>query len=252
MRTIKLQRRQKTRLVITFIFFLLFPVTIYYLSPVISIMAANQGIINGSIVSFVLLFISALFLGRGFFSWGCPAGFIQDIYTLIKPKKVKLKWLKFAFWIPWVSVLIILFIKSNGIQNIQLLFNMESPISFMNQGAIFIYFALIILITLLSLLVGKHSFCHHVCWMSPFMIIGRKLGNVLNIASLHIKSIPSNCNECGACTKNCPMDIHVTAKVKTGLIDASDCINCGECVDACHTNAINYTYSTMNYKTKIN
>lgn len=53
--------------------FFLFPVTFYYLSPVLIIEAAYNGIVNGSFIVFSLLFITALVLGRGWCGWLCPA-----------------------------------------------------------------------------------------------------------------------------------------------------------------------------------
>jgi ferredoxin-type protein NapH len=35
---------------------------------------AAKGIVNGSFISFTLMFLSALFLGRLWCGWACPAG----------------------------------------------------------------------------------------------------------------------------------------------------------------------------------
>jgi hypothetical protein len=48
--------------------------TINYFSPYVIVDGASQGIVNGSFISFALMFLSALFLGRLWCGWACPAG----------------------------------------------------------------------------------------------------------------------------------------------------------------------------------
>jgi hypothetical protein len=47
--------RQRTHKAILLVMFLLFPITMNYLSPYVIIDGASQGIINGSLAMFVLL-----------------------------------------------------------------------------------------------------------------------------------------------------------------------------------------------------
>ncbi len=68
--------RQKKRLIFQLLFFLLFPLTIWYFSPYLIIMGATEGIATGSFFTFIGLFVSALFFGRFFcsrFSGNCGA-----------------------------------------------------------------------------------------------------------------------------------------------------------------------------------
>ncbi len=67
-------KRQRIRKAIILISFLLFPITLYYFSPVLIIQGAYEGVITGSFIVFSLLFLVSLSLGRGFCSWVCPAG----------------------------------------------------------------------------------------------------------------------------------------------------------------------------------
>ena len=125
MRTIK-PLRQKVRFIITFVFFLFFPLMFYYMSPALSICAANAGILNASLIFFIILFLVSLFLGRAYCGWVCPGGAIGDIYSFVNNKPIKHRWIKYIFWIPWFTVITILFIKSGGIKDIRILFNMEN------------------------------------------------------------------------------------------------------------------------------
>ncbi|MCG2791192.1 MAG: 4Fe-4S binding protein, partial [Actinomycetia bacterium] len=64
--------RQRIRKGIILVTFLLLPAIFYYFSPYLIIMGASEGVITGSFIIFVVLFLSALFLGRGFCGWFCP------------------------------------------------------------------------------------------------------------------------------------------------------------------------------------
>jgi hypothetical protein len=63
--------RQRIRKGIILVTFLLLPAIFYYFSPYLIIMGASEGIISGSFIVFAVLFLSSLFLGRGFCGWFC-------------------------------------------------------------------------------------------------------------------------------------------------------------------------------------
>jgi len=113
------KNRQKIRRTIIILSFLLFPITYYYFSPYLIIDGASQGIITGSFIIFILMFLSALFVGRLFCSWLCPAGGLQLICMKAnkKPFKVgKRDWVKFLFvWIPWIAIIVFMFMQAGGI-----------------------------------------------------------------------------------------------------------------------------------------
>ena len=90
---------------------------------------------------------------------------------------------------------------------------------------------------------GKRASCHYICWMAPFMIFGYKLGRVLHLPQLKIKTQKDNCIECGKCSKVCKMSIDVKSFVlsyKTNDIRTAECILCGECVSSCPKNVLSY------------
>ena len=57
-------KRQKIRRTVIFISFLLFPVTIWYLSPYLIIQAAFEHILNGSFWVFMGMLVLSMFAGR--------------------------------------------------------------------------------------------------------------------------------------------------------------------------------------------
>ena len=66
--------RQKIRKWLLILSFVLLPVTLVYISPVIILMGAAEGIATGSMILFVLLFILSLAVSRLWCGWFCPMG----------------------------------------------------------------------------------------------------------------------------------------------------------------------------------
>ena len=50
------------------------------------------------------------------------------------------------------------------------------------------FYTVIGLIVGLALAAGRRSFCHHGCWMAPFMILGTKIRNIFKWPALHLKA----------------------------------------------------------------
>ncbi len=241
----KLTTRQKVRLSLITISFLLFPVTIYYFSPYLPIQGAIEGLLSGSMIMFFAMFISSLFLGRSFCGWVCPAGGLQYILGNIINKRAKggrWNWIKYVIWLPWIALIIILAIQSGGFTKIDMLFHTIYGISVANPEAYIIYYTVLILIVLLSMLAGKRGFCHYSCWMSPFMIIGRKLRNLFKWPSLQLKVEQDKCIHCHLCDKVCPMSLDIENMVNHGNIENAECILCGRCVDICPKKVIHFSF----------
>ena len=163
--------------------FILFPISIFYFSPALIIMAAAAGVLSGSAMVFLGQFFAALFLGRAYCGWACPAAGLQEACFFAQPKRVngrRCDWVKYVIWVPWMGIIGFLLVK-NGIHGASFLFNMDSPISLSSPAQYPIYLVVTGLMFVLSLTVGKRGFCHTACWMAPFMIIGYHLQRRLNL-----------------------------------------------------------------------
>ncbi|MEJ5202811.1 MAG: 4Fe-4S binding protein [Anaerolineales bacterium] len=242
----QLPTRQRIRKALVIVSFLSFPVTMNFLSPYIVINAAQQGIVNGSLVMFGLMFVSALFLGRAWCGWVCPGGGMQEIVEPVNNRAVnrrQLDWIKWAVWIPWISIIIWLAARAGGYSSIHLLHLTETGISVDEPVKYIIYYIVIGLFTGLAVLVGRRAGCHSICWMAPFMMIGRWIRNRFGWASLRLVADSAACSDCKKCTSNCPMSLDVNAMVQTQKMEHAECILCGVCVDNCPRNAILYSFS---------
>jgi polyferredoxin len=164
-------KRQKVRKGIILFSFFLFPATFYYLSPVLIIEASSKGIINGSFIMFSLMFISSLFLGRAYCGWVCPGAGCQEAISTARDKKItKGDVIKWIIWIPWIAAIIILTIRAGGYREIHFFYQTTHGLSIGDVYGLITYFiVLLVLIVLPAFIVGKRSFCHHLCWMAPFV-----------------------------------------------------------------------------------
>lgn len=239
-----MKTRQKIRKGIILFALFLFPAIFYYLSPVLIIQASSKGIINGSFILFFLLFITSLFLGRAYCGWVCPGAGCQEAIFLARDKRVtRGNFIKWIIWVPWIASIIILSIRSGGYREIHFFYQTTYGLSIGDVNGLISYLiVLLLLITFPAFIIGKRSFCHHLCWMAPFMILGREIRNYFQWASLQLKSVPETCKHCHTCTENCPMSLPVEDMVRRKSMENSECILCGTCVDGCEQGAITYSF----------
>jgi ferredoxin-type protein NapH len=238
-------RRQRTRRTVALISLLLFPVTLYYFSPAVIAMGASEGIVAGSALVFAALFLSSLFLGRGFCSWLCPAGAIQDCAAAINGRPVRGKrvgLIKYFIWVPWLTLIVLLFAKAGGVKILYPAYMTERGISVVGLAGYITYYGVIAVFLLPSLLGRRRLACRAICWMAPFMIIGRRIKDELPYPSLRLSAKPEACSACKGCDERCPMGLGVSEMVGRGDMRNDECILCGECVDGCPSKAIAFRW----------
>jgi ferredoxin-type protein NapH len=254
-RTVKIKQlamRQRLRRALLYISLLLFPATLYYFSPALILQGASQGVINGSFIVFGLMFLGSLFFGRLWCGWVCPAGALQEFGQPINDKLTpggKFNWIKWAIWIPWITLIAILVISAGGYHTVNPFYQLETGVTLalpLDGGGppwFMIYYIIIILFLGLAVAFGRRAGCHTICWMAPFMILGRKLRNLGNWPALRLKAETEACINCKKCTQNCPMSLDVNALVQKGAMEHSECILCGTCADVCPKKVIHYSFS---------
>jgi polyferredoxin len=248
----QLPTRQRVRKALLLGSLLLFPVTLYYFSPVLILQGASEGIVNASMLVFGLLFLLSLFVGRLWCGWACPAGALQEFGQPINDKPApggRFIWAKWVFWTPWILGIAALAIGAGGYRAVDPLYHFEGgitmalPLDGSGPPWFLIYYIILALFLGLALIFGRRAGCHTICWMAPFMILGRKLRNLGRWPSLRLRADPDKCSNCQTCTRRCPMSLDVNQMVQAAAMENGECILCGNCVDGCPKDAIRFSFS---------
>ena len=242
----QLATRQRIRKGMIIFSLLSFPVIMNYFSPYVIIDGAMQGIVNASLIVFGLQFLSALFMGRLWCGWVCPAGGLGEVLFPVNNKRVsrKVDWIKWLIWVPWLSIIVMLVVRAGGYREVNLLHLTDSGISIDEPFKYIIYYIVVGIFFALSVIVGRRASCHTICWMAPFMILGRKLRNLFAWPALRLEADTRACINCKRCTRECPMSLDVNAMVQAGAMENSECVLCGSCVDICPKDVIHYAFSS--------
>jgi len=237
--------------IVTFISLMIFPLTLNYFSPYLSVTGAFEGVISGSVLLFIALLLTAIFFRRTWCSTICPVSAIADYSEKINNRNVnrkKLRIIRYSIFTVWFSALVFGFVISfnritiNPFYLTENLLSVDEPLKFITY-----YLVLFVLITL-TLVIGKRGACHSICWMSPFLVLGSAIGDTFNLPQLRISSNPIECISCSKCNKVCPMSIDVMHELKKGSIQSYDCINCSECVNVCPKNVLKLKVSQRRKK----
>jgi len=198
----------------------------------------------GDVLFFGLLFVLSFLTGRLFCGWVCPAGALQDFCIDInkKPARNKWNWIKMIPFIPWMIFYVFFVIHTGGFKQYDFFYKRAFGISITGTNEWWMYLDTVLLVFLKTVLTGKRGICHYLCWISPFMIIGGKVRDLLRIPSLRLVTQPDLCNDCGLCTRKCPMSLPIEELLVNGQIYHSECTLCATCIDTCVKGAIKFGF----------
>jgi len=111
--------RQKIRTGLLLGMFCLFPAVYYYMSPYLIIEGTAQGIVTGSFLLFLFMFLSSMIFGRLYCGWLCPAAGIQEVMFPANGRKIRRgNFIKWIFWIIWLDTIILVAVKNRGYHSI--------------------------------------------------------------------------------------------------------------------------------------
>ena len=149
--------------------------------------------------------------------------------------------IKYVIWIVWMISIVVTYIMGKNDFTIDPFFMTDHGISIHEICDFIVYYGVMLLLVIPSLIHGKRATCHYFCWMAPFWVIGRTIGRFLHLPQLHIEAEPSDCISCGKCSSSCPMGLDVKEMVSLDKISkCTECINCGACIDACPKKVLKY------------
>ena len=235
--------RQNVRKWILVLSFVLLPVTLVYISPIIIIMGAAEGVATGSMLLFIANFFLSLFIARLWCGWFCPMGAWQEICSPVMKRTVQEGWrnnVKYVVSALWLALLAYLFIGAGGIRAIDPFYNTNNGLSITSVAALGVVAVIFLIIFAVAYLAGRRGFCHVLCPIAGIMVAGRKIRNLLRWPALQLSADASRCTDCKKCSEKCPMGLDVNGMVRNGKMENADCILCASCADACPQGAITY------------
>lgn len=172
--------------------------------------------------------------GRVFCSWVCPINPITDLASVLRRKldikkssrlNKSMRWWLLAM--AWITPLFTGYV----------VWELVNPVSMLHRGILFGMgwgWFLILGVFLFDLFVSRRGWCGHICPMGAcYSLIGKS--SVLRVSAAKRE----NCNDCMDCFAVCPEPQVIKPALKgqkTGagpVILASDCTNCGRCIDVC-------------------
>ena len=238
-------KRENLRKLIISCTAIMMPLLMFFISPIVIVMAAAKGTVAACTIAFAVLFLLSIFIGRFWCGWICPCGGTQDIIGVGFEKKVKkspLDNLKYLFFFLWFGIIVYGFVAAGGVRSINPFYLLEDGIGGLYPGMLYIAWGIFAASFIITVIFGTRSFCRYLCPMCVFLILGRKIGRVCKIPQIRLIPDAESCIVCGRCTRSCPMGIDVSAMVKSGDTYDVNCINCGSCSYNCKKGALKYGF----------
>ena len=194
------------------------------------------GLFAGSVIHYLVAKVAGpLIFNRGWCGWACWTAMILDLLPFRRNKVGRLpeqwgrlRYLHFALSLG--LVLTLWFVVGYRVQ--------EQSLSELNWLVIgnLLYYA--IAIVLACLLRDNRAFCKYACPIPTLQKLPARY------ALLKISTDAVRCNQCGICTRVCPMDIRVADYAKNGRrVLSTECILCMECVSACPQDALTSSFA---------
>jgi polyferredoxin len=206
----------------------------------------SRGVINAGFIFWMLVFASALLLGRAFCGWFCWFGGYQELvawgigdrFKIRMPRRVVL----YLGVIPFVSLGLKVYYTwiVNWLEGIPASFSINlanvEPWGGQQTG-LSILITLVLYGPVLMYVFGRRAWCRHLC---PIGALLRVFGKV---RPARVRLVSDGCIGCGTCNRVCDMEIDVLGELKTyGEVRSTNCIVCFKCTDECSKEAIAYTF----------
>ena len=227
-----------------------------------------EAVLAVNVIAIVLLMALTLVFGRIYCSIICPLGILQDLFGWLgkKQKKNRYSYSKEVKWLRYPVLVLFVIAFFAGIGTLVQLLDPYSTFGIIATNLLQpVYQAGNNVLASIAEYYDSYAFYHSDIWLRslPSLIIsavmliilgvlawrnGRTycnticpVGTILSFLSrfslLKIRFDAEKCKNCSLCSKNCKS---ACIDYKTHTVDASRCIVCGNCINACKHDALFY------------
>lgn len=184
--------------------------------------------------------------GRAICGWLCPFGLFQDLISkIIKPRLGVPRHLRAAKYALMALIVPLAALPLGGsvigapyfckylcpagtLQAALPLVTMNATLRGL-VGSLFAWKLLVLVVLVLASCLIHRPFCRMLCPLGAFY------GLLNRVSLLRLCLDAEKCNDCGACSRACPLDLHVTKQ-----LNDPECIRCLRCVHTCREGAIRF------------
>jgi polyferredoxin len=203
----------------------------------------SRGVINAGVIFWVMVFISAILLGRAFCGWFCwYGGYLELIeWGIVDKWKIKIprRILLYLGVLPFISLalktyssLLVIWIEKGFPDAFTFRLADVEPWGGQQTG-ISILLTAILYGPVLLFVFGRKAWCRYLCPIGALL----KIFSTVKICGVRL--VNNECIGCGKCNRACDMQVDVMGDLNThGEVHSSACIGCLKCTDACPTDAI--------------
>jgi ferredoxin len=192
------------------------------------------GVIQMAVIHyFIAKLVGPLLFGRLWCGWACWTVMVLDLLPFKRPagrlpgRWGWLRYLHFGFSLGLVLVLFFVFGYRDGAAGRQaVIWFIGGNLAYYTIGIVLAY-----------ALRDNRAFCKYVCPVSvPLKITSR-------FSLLKIGGKASQCNNCGACVKMCPMDVRIPDYILNGeRVLSTECSLCQTCTTVCAKDALKLSF----------
>jgi len=179
--------------------------------------------------------------GRVYCSWVCPVNIITDAAHWLRERLGIRGGARFSRNLRyWMLAMVLVLSAITG----SMAYEMFNPVSILHRGIIFsvgLAWSVVIAIFLFDFLVAKRGWCSHLCPMGGlYSLVGK-------YSPLRVRADKrTGCNDCMDCFAVCPEPQVIKPALKGAdkgigpVIVASECTNCGRCIDVCSEDVFSF------------
>ena len=192
------------------------------------------GVVQMAVIHyFIAKIIGPLLFGRLWCGWACWTVMVLDLLPFKRPSGRlpgpwgRLRYLYFALSLGVVLLAFFVFGFRDGATG-------QTAVIWFIVGLLGYYAIGIVMAYAFK---DNRAFCKYVCPVSvPLKITSR-------FSMMKIGGNAEKCNDCGACTKMCPMDIRIPEYVKNGeRVLSTECSLCQTCITVCARDALKLSF----------